>query len=445
MTDTATLRATLHETDMSAPTIQASSRLMMRFYDKPGGATTAVSEWRSVLQTSTPSQSLPLLYVANEVLQTSKRNRGNRFLEAFSPVLGSSLQFICGRDPSVVEKVRRTVKIWGDRRVFSMRFVMDVLGGLDPYREGGSMAAAGASVSAAPPAQAAVSPSASKSPVASPRRSSITATSDDDEDDDDDDDDMFGGDGQKLLDINIDATALSAASQIQSNPSEFGAGAKRRRSNAGALSPPPAAAGPVSKKPKALSGQNFLDLFQSVVNLDEKYKSSISVVESIPSSYLDEEGANAVDDLVGDELTEMYKKVCQAQRNVRRERRSMYSVAVQRRDLEREARRYVSWLKNLAKMDDDDLQFCDKLEKKLDMISVCHEEAKSLRDQRLAEEVQKRAEAEATAQREAEEEERRRILDNAKMEAQAPPGMVWNKETREYEYLHDPTEESWRD
>ena len=68
----------------------------------------------------------------------------------------------------------------------------------------------------------------------------------------------------------------------------------------------------------------------------------------------------------------MYKRVCQAERNVRRERRTMYSIAVRRRDLETEARRYVSWLRNLAKADDDDIDFCDKLEAKLDLISVCH-------------------------------------------------------------------------
>ena len=73
------------------------------------------------------------------------------------------------------------------------------------------------------------------------------------------------------------------------------------------------------------------------------------------------------------------------------------------------------------------------------------EEAKSLRDKRRAAEAQKRAEAEEMAQRAVEEEERRRILDDAKMEAEAKPGMIWNKESREYEYLHDPTEESWRD
>ena len=130
-------------------------------------------------------------------------------------------------------------------------------------------------------------------------------------------------------------------------------------------------AGPVVKKPKALSGQKFLDLFQTVVDLDEKYRSCIGVVEAIPPSYLDESSTD-IDDLVGDELTDMYKKVCQAERNVRRERRTMYSIAVRRRDSEAEARRYVSWLRNLAKADDDDIDFCDKLETKLDLISVCH-------------------------------------------------------------------------
>ncbi|KAL9185401.1 hypothetical protein ACHAXT_003178 [Thalassiosira profunda] len=419
MTDAASLRATLNLTDMTMEAIQASGRSMMRFYDKPGGATTAVQEWRSVLQTSSPSQSLPLLYAANEVLQTSKRNRGNKFLEAFSPVLGSSLQFICARDRSAVEKVRRTVKVWGDRRVFSMRFVLDVLAGLEQYREGNAPAST--------PEVTPSVPSPKPSPSATPRRSSATTNSDDD------DDDMFGGgsDGEKLLDVSIDATALAAQTKKASQE----AGSKRRLG---------AATQSASKKPKALSGQHFLDMFQSIANLDEKYKSSLGVIESIPPSYLDENSAD-IDDLVGDELTEMYKKVSQAERNVKRERHAMFSVAVQRRDLEKEAKRYVSWLKNLAKVDDDDIEFCGKLEKKLDMISVCHEEAKSSRDKRRSEAAQKQAQAAANAQREAEEKERQRIQYDAKMESEAKPGMMWNKDTREYEYIHDATEESWRD
>jgi hypothetical protein len=229
MSDAADLRATLLQTDTSAPAIQSSSRAMMRFYDRPGGTTTAVSEWRSALQSSSPSRHLPLLYVANEVLQTSKRNRGNKFLEAFSPVLGSSLIYMCGKDGSVTEKVRRTVKIWGDRRVFSTRYVSDVLSGLEQYRggggTGGSASATSASLSAGKSSSASAQ-SNSKSPSVS-----VTTNSDGDDDDDGERDDMFGGDGQKLLDVSIDATALSVAARGASGgPSspEFGAGAKRR-------------------------------------------------------------------------------------------------------------------------------------------------------------------------------------------------------------------------
>eukprot|EP00559_Dactyliosolen_fragilissimus_P006920 CAMPEP_0184869950 /NCGR_PEP_ID=MMETSP0580-20130426/35935_1 /TAXON_ID=1118495 /ORGANISM="Dactyliosolen fragilissimus" /LENGTH=529 /DNA_ID=CAMNT_0027371789 /DNA_START=14 /DNA_END=1603 /DNA_ORIENTATION=+ len=130
------LRTTLSRTENSAQGIQSSAACMMKQYDKSPAL--AVSEWRNALQSCRSTQLLPLLYVANEVLQTSKRNRGNRYLEEFSPVLKASLQFICEKcaDVAVVEKVRRTVKIWGDRRVFSVRFVSGLLSALQAYRQG---------------------------------------------------------------------------------------------------------------------------------------------------------------------------------------------------------------------------------------------------------------------------------------------------------------------
>ena len=74
------------------------------------------------------------------------------------------------------------------------------------------------------------------------------------------------------------------------------------------------------------------------------------------------------------------------------------------------------------------------------------DEAKSLRDKDRVEKAQRLADAEEARKRAAEDEERRRILDDAKMEAAAKPGMVWNKDAMEYQYIHDrSTEESWRD
>ena len=109
MGDTASLRGALSQTDMSQPSIQASAAAMMKFYDK-NAAPLAVSEWRSQLQTCRPDQLLPLLYVANEVLQISKRNRGPKFLEAFAEVLGSSLRCIC--EMARRRGRKRTSRIW---------------------------------------------------------------------------------------------------------------------------------------------------------------------------------------------------------------------------------------------------------------------------------------------------------------------------------------------
>ena len=131
--DSTALRSILLKIDGSAPSIHQAAGAMMRLYDKGTGV--AVSEWRNALQSCRTDQLLPLLYVANEVLQNSKRNRGTKFLEAFSPVLGNSLVWMVQRDPTILEKVRRTAKIWGERRVLSVRFVNELLQGLERFRD----------------------------------------------------------------------------------------------------------------------------------------------------------------------------------------------------------------------------------------------------------------------------------------------------------------------
>mmetsp|Transcript_7269 Transcript_7269/g.14929 ORF Transcript_7269/g.14929 Transcript_7269/m.14929 type:complete len:511 (+) Transcript_7269:250-1782(+) len=136
--DASSLRGYLQRIDGSAPSIQGAAGAMMKHYDKSPGV--AVGEWRNALiQARGDHQYLPLLYVANEVLQNSKRNRGNKFLEAFSPVLGQSLIFVCGKSSqATVESIRRTVKIWAERRVFSIRYVNELIKGLEPYRSNNS-------------------------------------------------------------------------------------------------------------------------------------------------------------------------------------------------------------------------------------------------------------------------------------------------------------------
>lgn len=121
----------LVETDLTPQRIQRSARRIVQCAD----VNEAVSEWRRALTTCDRSQLLPLLYVANEALQNVKRSsRARDFLEAFATILPSSMRDICSRDQNIVEKVRRTVKIWGDRRVYSARFVGEILASCDAFR-----------------------------------------------------------------------------------------------------------------------------------------------------------------------------------------------------------------------------------------------------------------------------------------------------------------------
>ena len=239
MGDVRTLRTTLSNTDGTAPSIQSSAAAMMSMYDK--SPSLAVSEWRNVLQTCTDSQLLPLLYVANEVIQISKRNRGNKFLESFSPVLGGSLKVICERDPSVTEKVRRTAKIWGDRRIFSTRFVGELLGGIEEYRNSRKK-----SMSKRQPLnfspQIEIDVPMQKSTSTPPKDDVVSdnesidfdgnndgmMNGDKDQEIADDNDDPFGDSGPSLLEISNFSVSKTA---LQKEASRSNAGLKRRRSS----------------------------------------------------------------------------------------------------------------------------------------------------------------------------------------------------------------------
>ncbi len=72
--------------------------------------------------------------------------------------------------------------------------------------------------------------------------------------------------------------------------------------------------------------------------------------------------------------------------------------------------------------------------------------AKNLRDDKRIREAQERENAAALARDMAQKEEVKRSLEKIQQQSSmsdARPGMVWNKQTREYQYID--TEESWRD
>lgn len=440
------LQNRLRRVNETIATIQAAASEMMKHYDRAAGA--AVSEWRNaLLQNNNSKLLLPLLYVANEVIQSSKRNRGTKFLEAFSPVLGQSLVYMAQKlPPPMTEKIRRTVKIWGERRVFSIRYVNELLKGLEPYREVKQVGAATTAFSANK-VSASISPTTTVVAVTtanggeSIQEPKQNDKHDDDADNDDlleildekpdqagDYDDIFG-DTQNALDIEVDVDA-TAPSHVMQRSNSFRQ--KRRRSSGSGV-------GTTIKK--ILSTTHLHELWNQLQENQKKFQLAqqniVRIREALtPESHL----AN----LIGDELQQAVQQHHMDCAALLRERRILHGLANHRRTLALEAARYLPWLEQSLQVVRDDIDFCDTLEAKLVQFQPIHMQLVATREVVRQEEAARQIrqeEAKRKAQ-EAEEIERFRRAALAK-ETEAKPGMVWNPTTREYQALN--TDESWRD
>jgi len=410
----------------------------MKHYDRSPGV--AVGEWRNALFQATPSQYLPLLYVANEVLQTSKRNRGTKFLEAFSPILGQSLMFVCSKsEPPAVDRIRRTVKIWAERRVFSIRYVNELIKGLEPYRQGGNRPPV-----AAPPSS--IANEGNESPGGS-RFSPVTESPKDNEDEnmfgdneqppsqqddsdndhsDDDGDDLFGNASKKLLKIDVDFDRAASAAVTK----------KRRRAEDSPLKAKP-------RKRATLAASSLLELVKKVATQQQKFDRVVSKLSKLKQG-LQENTVNPIDSLVGNELLQEYKKTLEQEQEIHSYRHELHTIAQIRKSLEAEALRYLPWLERALQQDKDDVEFSKKFRKQLELFKGVHSPTKEARDRNLALEQQRLA-AEQERQRIQQEEEERKKFESQALSKQteAKPGMVWNRATGEYQYPNQ--EESWRD
>jgi len=391
------LRKTLCSTTNQMESIQKSASAMMKYYDTP---TKAVTEWRNSLQTSPTSKLLTLLYVANEVLQTSKRNRGSKFLEAFSPILKNSLIYICEQDRSVTEKVRRTAKIWGDRRVFSVRFVGDLLQGMNAFREDNK-----------PKEQPKVK-KRKASVVASP----LSSTSPFEDD---------GTSHKSSLNVNLDQVLHAPPEKEKEQPPTSG---KRPRP-----SPP---------KPKALNTSTLQSLLQKLESLTTQYHSSQKTLSELNTSLL----TPLDNSIVGDELSSMYTQILQTQSMLQNQLNQLHKCANEIHTCETEIQKYIPYLKVCLQNDKDDLHFVNSLLNKLPLLQVFFQEAKDMRDRERELHRRKMEEEDLERKERLKEEERKQSLKEILVDRdREKKGMVWNSTMREYVNVHDPTNDSWRD
>uniref|UniRef100_A0A1J3GYC7 Regulation of nuclear pre-mRNA domain-containing protein 1A n=1 Tax=Noccaea caerulescens TaxID=107243 RepID=A0A1J3GYC7_NOCCA len=80
-----------------------------------------VTTWEKQFHSTEMTQKVPLMYLANDILQNSKR-QGNEFVQAFWNVLPKAVKDIVAQgDDRGKGVVSRLVKIWEERRVFGSR------------------------------------------------------------------------------------------------------------------------------------------------------------------------------------------------------------------------------------------------------------------------------------------------------------------------------------
>lgn len=454
------LRRSLAQVNSTAISIQTAASALMKHYDR--STANAVNAWRNAVveAKNNPGSLLALVYVANEVLQTSKRNRGNQFLEAFAPILAPTLVYLAEQNVPV-EKLRRVVKIWGDRRVFSLRFVQDVLGKLERFRRGGQQAPppewspTPASTSPGPPTT-----TTTTHPSEKENDDELMVANDDDEQsqgsdsnasitdilnshgrsndaNDDDDDDLFGGDdGDAKLDVEINldlATAAAAASHTSSSatPTRSARSAKRRRSSGAA------------RRPADRSMNRLLDLWKSLVENQQRCDLATHAIDRITKQMEQNQDVD-VSTLVGDDLQRAARQNNSDLASLYTQRKELYHLANERHAIEQEAMSYVTWLEQALVHDTEEIRSAEAVLAQLGPYQPVH---RALQQQYRADTAaaQAAAEAAAAAEQARQQKAAQQAFQAAALakETEAKPGMVWNPTTREYQTLD--TDESWRD
>jgi len=420
--DPATLRRTLMQTRIDQVSIQKSAAGLMSHYG--GVPSVAVNEWRQALGMCQVDQLLPLLYVANEVLQTSKRNRGTQFLEAFSGVLGKALQLICQRltsesadGISKVEKARRVVKIWGDRSVFSVRFATEILAGVEQYRKPVQPVEV-----AAPVTKRVSSPKSNRRSIGK----SINKT------------DIFGSPaGESLLQVDVGNFVKDAAPP--QSPT-----LKRKRSN-DAISANSPKRNSSSIKNKKSTTMSLVDILNELEDLNMQYRGLTLRMDGSLLS-LDQE---TIETMVGDELEDSYRKVVQMENFLKSHAlKQIHRIAQRRYELEQMLLSDIipPLRHSVLKQDEEDSKWSKHLLNQLMLLKEVHAQAALARDAKRLIDKNQKVQEQMDRQQKLEDEAKKRALEEALKKPEQEEGMVWNPVTREFQAATDATQgESWRD
>ena len=110
----------LARVDASMEAITSVSKLMSLNYGEKSGAAAAL--WWSAMQRAHPKQLLTFMYVANDVMQNTKK-RGPAFVNAFCPFLGKALRLACAKNAALRPKLKRLIDVWQQRKIVSGEYI----------------------------------------------------------------------------------------------------------------------------------------------------------------------------------------------------------------------------------------------------------------------------------------------------------------------------------
>lgn len=385
------------------------------------------------------------------------------------------------------------VKIWGDRKVFSVRFLGELLSGLESFRAEKTHPEGSSSTTTSTGPASRTSPAAVVRNISSPsvggsgsgrsttagggtasklrRASSAGSSSVPTSEGGSDDDDIFGI-SHREQSLNIDfisdftmpkeetslPTTTTAGTTIRSTtaiPTSASNTNKRKRPveqqdlTMGTSKSSPGVSSTVGSSSSRRSlitkkKASLADILDELESLKSQCLMSQSFVASIPESYFSTD-TSGMESMVGDELLDMYKKVFEVERNATRHCIKFHGIARRRRTLEDELIQSIPQLRMQMRQDEEDLRICEQLESKIQLLLPHYDHARDERERKRQEERVKQEASEAEARKREEEELKKREFEEILKSTQSGAGMVWNPAAKEYQAVHDVTMESWRD
>lgn len=90
--------------------------------------------WLQRMKESSPNKRLVLIYLANEITQTSKMRKKEEFLRAYEPIIAEATSVAYRGSPLETQnKIRRVVEVWRQRQIFAPKTQIEIEKQIDEH------------------------------------------------------------------------------------------------------------------------------------------------------------------------------------------------------------------------------------------------------------------------------------------------------------------------